>query len=92
MTTNPLEDGSLENYSVHAIDLTVADGRVGQGVRAVPQGRLPGEEHVLARSAVVAVRAARSSRPRRSWRKRFASKPDIRDANLAAFKRRLELR
>ena len=62
------------------------DGRGGQGVRAVPQGRRPGEEHVRARPAVVDVRPADRADDRRSWRSGSPGSPDIRDANIAAFK------
>ena len=44
------------------------DRRGGQGVRPVPQGRRPGEEHVRARPAVLDVRPARPSPRSRSSR------------------------
>ena len=53
---NPLENDSLAEYDVHAFELTGPDGRGRQGVRPVPQGRQPREEHVRARAAVVDVR------------------------------------
>ena len=68
------------------------DGRGRQGVRAVPQGRLPGEEHVRARSAVLALPPARPRARSTSSSAKFATKPDIRDANITAFKTGLRLR
>ena len=43
------------------------DRRGGQGVRPVPQGRRPGQEHVRARAAVVDVRPPDRDHDRRSW-------------------------
>ena len=63
---NPLENDSLAEYAVHAVRPHRHDRRGGQGVRAVPQGRRPREEHVRARPAVVDVRPARPSRRSRS--------------------------
>ena len=68
------------------------DGRGGQGVRAVPQGRRPRQEHVRPRPAVVDVRPPDRVHDLRSWRSGFAKVPDIRDANITAFKAGLELR
>ncbi len=52
---NPLEDDSLADYQVHALDLTGDDGGGGEAVRAEPQGRLAGQEHVRAGPALVAL-------------------------------------
>ena len=62
------------------------DRRGGQGVRPVPQGRRPRQEHVRARPAVLDVRPADRARRSRSWRSGSPSVADIRDANIAAFK------
>ena len=53
---NPLEDDDLAEFAVHTRRPDRDDGRGGQGVRALPQGRRPGEEHVRAGPAVVDVR------------------------------------
>ena len=68
------------------------DRRGGQGVRPLPQGRRPRQEHVRARAAVVDVRPPDRVDRSRSCEKRFAKVPDIRDANITAFNARLELR
>ena len=62
------------------------DGRGGQGVRAVPQGRRPRQEHVRPRPAVVDVRPPDRVDDRVPRASRFAKVPDIRDANITAFK------
>ena len=62
------------------------DRRGGQGVRPVPQGRRPREEHVRARPGVVDVRPPDRVDDRRSCEARFAKVADIRDANITAFK------
>ena len=82
---NPLEDGTLEPFAVHEVDLTVADRRGGQGVRADPQGRRPGQEHVRPRAAVVDVRPPDRADDRVPDHP-FAAKPTLRDANVTAFR------
>ncbi len=62
------------------------DRRGGQGVRPLPQGRRPREEHVRPRPAVVDVRAPHRVGTEAFLAKRFAKVPDIRDANITAFK------
>ena len=62
------------------------DGRGGQGVRAVPQGRRAGEEHVRPRACCRGCTAGRPSPTVAFLEKRFARVADIRDANIAAFK------
>ncbi len=70
--TNPLEDGSLERFGVHAVAMaTLTQGSAG-GDRAVEEGRRALQEHVRAGVAVVDVspadRAARSGSCGRSSR------------------------
>ena len=83
---NPLEDGSLENYTVHAVDLTSLT------VESVKEFGLSRKDAARAKNmfslgpAVLAVRPAGRVDRGDSSTKRFASKPDIRDANIAAFK------
>ena len=58
-TTNPLDDDVAGASSrVHPRRPDRDDRRGGQGVRPLPQGRRPGQEHVRARPAVVDVRPA----------------------------------
>ncbi len=61
------------------------DRRGRQGVRPLPQGRLARQEHVRPRPAVLDVRPP-DRVDRRFLEKRFAKVPDIRDANITAFK------
>ena len=56
---NPLEDGSLEAYRLHAIPITSVTVKALEDFDITPQGRRAGEEHVRARPAVVAVQPAR---------------------------------
>ena len=90
---NPLEDDSLDELRTSTpVDLTGHDRRGGQGVRAVPQGRRPRQEHVRPRAAVVDVRPPDRDARSTSSSTRFAKVADIRDANITAFKAGLELR
>ena len=52
---NPLTDGSLDRLPGARARPDRDDRRGRQGVRAVPQGRVPGQEHVRARPAVLAL-------------------------------------
>ena len=66
---NPLEDGSLDGFNVHAVDLTqlTLDALADSGPLA--QGRRPLEEHVRARPAELDVLAAhRADSPTSSGR------------------------
>ena len=62
------------------------DRRGGQGVRPLPQGRRPGQEHVRARACCPGCTAGRPRPTIAFLEKRFAKVPDIRDANITAFK------
>ena len=52
---NPLEDGSLESYAVHPIALTSMTVERAQGHRREQEGGRAREEHVRARSALLAL-------------------------------------
>jgi len=83
--SNPLEDGSLEGYQVQAVPLHLDDSaRAGQ-LRHLEEGRRAVEEHVRARPALLDVH-----RPTEGTIKfletKFASKPEIAGANIAAFR------
>ena len=62
------------------------DGRGGQGVRAVAQGRRPGEEHVRPRPAVVDVRPPDRVDDRRSWSAGSPRRPTSATPTSTAFK------
>ncbi len=83
--TNPLEDGSLENYTVHAVDLTSLT------VESVKEFGLSRKDAARAKNMFsLGLLSWLYGRPvettERFLTTRFASKPDIRDANIAAFK------
>ena len=89
--TNPLEDGSLAEYAVHALDLT------GMTVEAVKEFGLSRKDAARAKNMfALGLLSWMYGRPIEATiaflEKRFAKVPDIRDANIAAFKAGLELR
>ncbi len=82
---NPLDDGSLESYSVHAIDLTALT------VEAVKSFGLSRKDAGRAKNMFsLGLLSWLYGRPvgttERFLTTRFAKTPDIRDANIAAFK------
>ncbi len=84
-TANPLEDGSLDGYEVHAIDLT------GLAVAAVVPFGLGRKDSARTKNMfALGLLTWLYSRPEQGTldflARKFASKPEIRDANMAAFK------
>ena len=82
---NPLEDGSLDGYEVHAFDLT------GLAVAAVAPFGLGRKDAARTKNMfALGLLTWLYSRPEEGTldflARKFASKPDIRDANVAAFK------
>ena len=82
---NPLEDGSLSNYSVHALDLT------GLATGAVSQFDLTRKDASRTKNMfALGLLSWLYSRPTEGTlsflSEKFAKKPTIRDANIAAFK------
>ena len=82
--TNPLEDGTLEAYNVHAIALT------SQTVEALKDFDITKKEAERAKNmyalGLLSWLYSRGAEGTRSFlRKKFASKPEILAANLAAF-------
>ena len=83
---SPLEDGSLDAYNVHPVPLTTHDRRGAQGLRRAARRR-PSGRRTCSRSACCP--GCTTGRPRarsRSSRTKFAKKPEIVAANLAAFR------
>ncbi len=83
--SNPLEDDSLADYQLHALDLT------GMTVEAVKQFGLSRKDASRAKNMfALGLLSWLYHRPTEGTinflAKKFAKKPDIRDANLAAFK------
>ena len=84
-TANPLEDSSLDKYSLHCIDLTAMT------VEAIKSFGLSRKDATRTKNMfALGLLSWLYGRPVGSTEaylaKRFATKPDIRDANLAAFK------
>ena len=82
---NPLEDGSLTDYQVHALDLT------GMTVEAVKPFGLSRKDAARAKNMfALGLLSWLYHRPTEGTLSflsaKFANKPDIRDANLTAFK------
>jgi len=82
--TNPLEDGSLEPYNVHAVALT------SQTVEALKSFDITKKEAERAKNMYALgllswLYSRGADGTRRFLEKKFASKPDILAANLAAF-------
>ncbi|HET9872998.1 MAG TPA: 2-oxoacid:acceptor oxidoreductase subunit alpha [Propionibacteriaceae bacterium] len=83
--SNPLEDDSLSDYQLHALDLT------GMTVEAVKQFGLSRKDSSRAKNMfALGLLAWLYHRPTEGTlgflSTKFASKPDIRDANITAFK------
>lgn len=83
--TNPLEDGSLEGYRVHAFDLT------GLAVGAVAEfglGRKDAQraKNMFALGLLSWLYHRPTDQTETFLTEKFASKADIRDANIAAFR------
>ena len=84
-TENPLDDGSLDEYAVHPVDLT------GMTVEAVKEFGLSRKDASRAKNMfALGLLSWLYGRPTESTitflEKRFAKVPDIRDANVTAFK------
>jgi 2-oxoglutarate/2-oxoacid ferredoxin oxidoreductase subunit alpha len=82
---NPLEDNSLSEYDVHALDLT------GMTVEAVKEYGLTRKDAARAKNMfALGLLSWLYGRPTESTiaflQKRFAKIPDLRDANITAFK------
>ena len=83
--TSPLDDGTLSNYSVHALDLTgLATAAVeGFGLTRKDASRT---KNMFALGLLSWLYSRPVDGTLRFLGEKFASKPDIRDANIAAFK------
>lgn len=84
-TANPLEDGSLESYRVHAFDLS------GLTVGAVKEFGLSRKDATRAKNMfALGLLCWLFNRPTEGTERflveKFAAKPKIRDANIAAFR------
>jgi 2-oxoglutarate ferredoxin oxidoreductase subunit alpha len=83
--SNPLEDGSLESFTVHAVDLTqlTLDALADTEVSRKDAGR---SKNMFALGLLSWMYSRPTEETLRFIQTKFASKPDIAAANVAAFK------
>ena len=86
--SNPLEDGTLDDYQVFRVPMTSMTVRATEGIDGHQAGATPRAPRTSSRSASSpGCTGARPSRRSPGWiEQKFADKPAIRDANLAAFR------
>jgi 2-oxoglutarate ferredoxin oxidoreductase subunit alpha len=82
---NPLEDGSLDNFTVHALDLTqlTLDALEGSGLSRKDAGR---SKNMFALGLLSWMYSRPTEGTINFVRQKFANKPDIAEANITAFK------
>jgi 2-oxoglutarate ferredoxin oxidoreductase subunit alpha len=84
-TGNPLEDGRLDSFTVHAVDLTqlTLDTLAGTPLSRKDAGR---SKNMFALGLLSWMYSRPVEGTLQFLRQKFASKPDIADANITAFK------
>ena len=84
-TSNPLEDGTLDSFTVHAVDLTqlTLDALAGTSLSRKDAGR---SKNMFALGLLSWMYSRPVEGTLRFLRQKFASRPDIADANITAFK------
>ncbi|MDT4944323.1 MAG: 2-oxoglutarate/2-oxoacid ferredoxin oxidoreductase subunit alpha, partial [Pseudonocardiales bacterium] len=84
-TSNPLEDGTLDSFTVHGLDLTqlTLDALEGSGLSRKDAGR---SKNMFALGLLSWMYSRPTEGTLNFIRTKFASKPDIAEANIAAFK------
>jgi len=84
-TSNPIEDGTLEGYTVHAIDLTqlTLDALEGSALSRKDAGR---SKNMFALGLLSWMYSRPTEGTLNFVRQKFAAKPDIAEANITAFK------
>jgi 2-oxoglutarate ferredoxin oxidoreductase subunit alpha len=84
-TGNPLEDGRLDSFTVHAVDLTqlTLDALAGTPLSRKDAGR---SKNMFALGLLSWMYSRPVEGTLQFLRQKFASKPDIADANITAFK------
>jgi 2-oxoglutarate ferredoxin oxidoreductase subunit alpha len=82
--SNPISDGTLENYTVHAIDLTqlTLDALAGTSLSRKDAGR---SKNMYALGLLSWMYSRPTEGTLKFLREKFAKKPDIAEANIAAF-------
>ncbi len=83
--SNPLEDGTLDDYQVHAVDLTqlTLDALTGSALSRKDAGR---SKNMFALGLLSWMYSRPTEGTLNFVRRKFASKPDIAEANVTAFK------
>jgi 2-oxoglutarate/2-oxoacid ferredoxin oxidoreductase subunit alpha len=84
-TSNPLEDGTLDSFTVHAVDLTqlTLDALAGTSLSRKDAGR---SKNMFALGLLSWMYSRPVEGTFQFLRQKFASRPDIADANITAFK------
>ena len=84
-TSNPLEDGTLDSFTVHAVDLTqlTLDALAGTKLSRKDAGR---SKNMFALGLLSWMYSRPVEGTLQFLRQKFASRPDIADANITAFK------
>ena len=84
-TSNPLEDGTLDSFTVHAVDLTqfTLDALAGTSLSRKDAGR---SKNMFALGLLSWMYSRPVEGTLQFLRQKFASRPDIADANISAFK------
>ncbi|MGN6244304.1 MAG: 2-oxoacid:acceptor oxidoreductase subunit alpha [Motilibacteraceae bacterium] len=84
-TSNPLEDGTLDGYTVHAVDLTqmTLDALEGSELSRKDAGR---SKNMFALGLLSWMYSRPTEGTLNFIKQKFANKPEIADANIAAFK------
>jgi 2-oxoglutarate ferredoxin oxidoreductase subunit alpha len=84
-TSNPLEDGTLDSFTVHAVDLTqlTLDALAGTSLSRKDAGR---SKNMFALGLLSWMYSRPVEGTLHFLRQKFASRPDIADANIIAFK------
>jgi 2-oxoglutarate ferredoxin oxidoreductase subunit alpha len=83
---NPLDDGTLEDYSVLRVPMTSMTVRATEGIESLSSRDAARSKNFFA-LGLVSWMYSRPTGPTVSWvEEKFADLPDTRDANLAAFR------
>jgi 2-oxoglutarate/2-oxoacid ferredoxin oxidoreductase subunit alpha len=83
---NPLEDGTLDDYQVFRVPMTSMTVRATEGIDGVSSRDAARSKNLFALGLVSWMYSRPTEVTRRWIEEKFASKPQIKDANLAAFK------
>jgi 2-oxoglutarate ferredoxin oxidoreductase subunit alpha len=84
--SNPLEDGSLDDYQLFRVPMTSMTVRATEGIDEITSRDAARSKNLFA-LGLVSWMYGRPTEPSVDWiEKKFADKPPVRDANLAAFR------